>query len=67
MPVPKRGDKVWVQGLSQPNGEIIHIDYHDKEVIVESYDTKEHTTLEWEQLENATYNERLNQFLVYET
>lgn len=65
MPVPRRGDKVWIYGLAlvQPNGEIIHIDYHDKEVIVQSYDTKEETVLEWDQFDS--FNEQLNQWIVH--
>lgn len=63
MPRPAIGDAVWVQGVTpQPNGKIVYIDWHDKEVIVEFYDSKDQETYTWDQFN--LFNERLNQWQI---
>lgn len=62
VPDPRKGDNVFVAGKKQPNGKIIHIDWYDREVIVECYDTHEHVVLEWDQFDS--FNERLNQWQI---
>lgn len=65
MPNPRVGDGVWLQGKKQPNGKIVHIDWHDKEVIVECYDTREHVTVEWSSFDGC-YQQRINQWVLHE-
>jgi hypothetical protein len=44
---PQVNDGTYITGCKQPNGKIVHIDWHDKEVLVECYDTREQYTYEW--------------------
>lgn len=62
MPNPQYGDKVWLEGETQPNGHIVNIDWHDKEVHVRCYDTGELHSLEWDQFDEFNY--RLNQWII---
>lgn len=65
MAKPKVGDNIWVNGEPQPNGVIIHIDWsYDKEILVQFYDTRDHKTLEWEQLEGC-FDDHLNQWIIH--
>lgn len=59
---PRYGDNVWVEGLKQPNGRIVNIDWHDKEVHVRCHDTQEMVVLEWDQFD--TFNNRLNTWII---
>ena len=58
------GDKVWVEGKKQPNGVIAHIDWHDKEVYVECYDTHEQVVIDFDNF--TSFNDRLNQWVIHE-
>jgi hypothetical protein len=36
---PQRGDKVWIEDETQPNGVIIYVDRKEREVIVKFHET----------------------------
>lgn len=64
MPNPQYRDSVWYQNEGSNagrNGTIVHIDWHDKEIIVRFDDGEE--ALEWDQFDN--FNERFNQWQVH--
>lgn len=63
MPEPRVGHGVWVEGQSQPNGRIVNIDWHDKEVHVLFYDLNIQEAFEWDQFD--TFNDRLNQWIIH--
>lgn len=62
MPRPRVGDNVWVEGHAQPNGVVVNIDWHDKEVHVKCHDTSESIALEWDQF--VYFNDQLNQWQI---
>lgn len=62
---PRVGDGVWLKGQSQPNGKIVHIDWHDKEVICECYDTRVQVVVEWASFD-ACWQNGINQWVLHE-
>lgn len=65
MPRPRVNDNVWVEGFKQPNGKIVNIDWHDKEVHVLCHDTLEMVVAEFDEFD--TLNTRLNQWIIHRT
>lgn len=59
---PKVGDSVWAEGFKQPNGQIMNIDWYDKEVHVLFFDTNEQEAFEWSRFD--CFNDQLNQWII---